>query len=396
MTILPDPSFEFERFVVGLPNRVAAAAAVRVAEAPGRGYNPLVVSGPAGTGKTHLLTAIGRRARVLDGDLLVHYETGDVLIDRISAALAAGTLDEVRRAVTGIDLFLLDGLDDLAGAEHSQRVLAEVFADLLYRGAQLVVAGRGAPDEIAALDGGLVELLAGGLTVEVGPPDVQVRAAIAEARCAERGVVADRDFLAALAAIPFSDVRELSAALDRAVAVAELEGRAPAPADLGVGTVRADAGGEDEFDDFLSDISTAVAAVVETAPWRRRLAEAILRWEGEGIRTRRLEAALDADTAPDVDALLADFGRDVGRLRRISRDLPSGAAADPQLLHDPDRLQEAERLLAEHARTAGAPAPATAAATLRPAGQVDRWYLDGEKLAWDWLGLEDRLVEEQR
>lgn len=398
MTIPPDPSLDFDRFVVGLPNRVAAAAAVRVAEAPGRAYNPLIVSGPAGTGKTHLLTAIGRRARALDGELLVHYETGADLVDRISDALADGTLPEVRRAVAGMDLFLLDGLDDLADAEHSQGVLAEVFASLLARGAQLVVTGRRAAEEISTLAHPLLEVLAGGLTVEVGVPDAEMRAAIVEGRGAERGLALERELVRALAAIPFHDVRELTAALDRLVAVAELEGRAPVPGDL------ADLAGmpggvveeEDEFDDFLSDISTAVAAVVETAPWRRRLAEAILRWEGEGIRTRRLEAALDADTAPDVDALLGGFGRDVGRLRRIARELPAGVAADPQLLRDPDRLHEAERLLAEQARSEGPAAAAPAAATIRPAGQVDRWYLDREKVAWDWMALDDRLVEEQR
>lgn len=398
MTIPSDPSLDFDRFVVGLPNRVAAAAAVRVAEAPGRAYNPLIVSGPAGTGKTHLLTAIGRRARALDGELLVHYETGADLVDRISDALADGTLPEVRRAVAGMDLFLLDGLDDLADAEHSQGVLAEVFASLLARGAQLVVTGRRAAEEISTLAHPLLEVLAGGLTVEVGAPDAEMRAAIVEGRGAERGLALERELVRALAAIPFHDVRELTAALDRLVAVAELEGRAPVPGDL------ADLAGmpggvveeEDEFDDFISDISTAVAAVVETAPWRRRLAEAILRWEGEGIRTRRLEAALDADTAPDVDALLGGFGRDVGRLRRIARELPAGVAADPQLLRDPDRLHEAERLLAEQARGEGPAAAAPAAATIRPAGQVDRWYLDREKVAWDWMALDDRLVEEQR
>lgn len=399
MTIPPDPSLDFDRFVAGLPNRVAAAAALRVAEAPARAYNPLIVTGPPGTGKTHLLSAIGRRARALDADLLVHYETGEALIDRISHAVAAGTLDEVRRAVAGTDLFLLDGLEHLAAAEHSQRVLTDVLADLLGRGAQLVVAGRGAPEEIGSLEDRLVGLLGGGLTVEVGPPDAEIRAAIVEARCAERGVAVDRPFQDALARIPFRDVRELIGTLDRLVAVAELEGRLPTRADVDGLSSGSDAdGGDDEFGDFLGDISTAVAAVVETAPWRRRLAEAILRWEGEGIRTRRLEAALDADTAPDVDALLADFARDVGRMRRITRDLPAGAAADPQLLRDPDRLQEAERLLAEHAR-AGAtrsPSPGHAAAPLRPAGQVDRWYLDREKLAWDWMALDDRLVEEQR
>ena len=397
MTILSDSSLDFEHFVEGLPNRVAAAAAARVAEAPGRGYNPLVVSGPGGSGKTHLLTAIGRRAGTLHAELTVHYETGAGLVDRISAAVATGTVDEVRRAVAGVDLYLLDGLEALEDAVRSQHELADIFAAMLGRGAQLVIAGRRPPHEMDTLEPALLERLSAGLTVELGAPDPALRRAIVTARGAGRDIPLEDDFVAALTAVPFQDVRELIAALDRLLAIAELEGRVPGADDVRVLTAPAETGAGDEFGTFLSDISTAVAAVVETAPWRRRLAEAILRWEGEGIRTRRLEAALDADTAPDVDALLAGFGRDVGRLRRIGRDLPPGAAADPQLLRDPDRLREAERLLAEHPRPSSPEAASVSTATApRPVAQVDRWYLDREKLAWDWLALDDRLVEEQR
>ena len=142
----------------------------------------------------------------------------------------------------------------------------------------------------------------------------------------------------------------------------------------------------DEFSAFLSDIAATVEEIVETAPWRKRLAEAILRWEGEGIRTRRLEAALDADTAPDVDAILDSFAADVEALRGIRRELEtirSDSARSP-VLSDPDRVGEAEALLVS--ARAAAERKAEEAAKAQP--QVDRWYFNAEKAApgtgWRW------------
>jgi hypothetical protein len=129
---------------------------------------------------------------------------------------------------------------------------------------------------------------------------------------------------------------------------------------------------------------------VEEAPWRRRLGEAILRFEGEGIRTRRLETALDADTAPDVDAVLEAFSGDVARLRQLAEELVAltpEAARNPAL-NDPDRVPEVEALLgAARAAVAGPAEPAAPA--------VDRWYYtNAEKVAWGWVGMDDRLLEE--
>ena len=403
MTTPLDPTCVFDRFIVGPANRVAAAAALRAAEAPGRTYNPLVITGPAGVGKTHLLMAIGQRARLLDPELLVHYESGELFVDRVTAAIAAGTLADFRAATASIDVFLLDELAGVAGKGRTQEELLRLMEELAGRGAQLVVASAMTPVEIPALDPELVQRLAGGLNVELNPPDPATRRAIVSRLIADRAYDLPEEVVLALAELPAADVRALQTAVSRVVAAAELENRQVTLED--VARLRTDGSGgagadEDEFDDFLSDISTAVAAVVETAPWRRRLASAILRWEGEGIRTRRLEAALDADSAPDVEALLTAFGRDVGRLRHISRELPPGIVTDPLLLRDPDRLPEAERLLQESAAVRQAASnggrPARAPATALPSGSIDRWFLDREKLAWDWLALDERLVEEQR
>src|SRR5690606_30492156 len=95
---------------------------------------------------------------------------------------------------------------------------------------------------------------------------------------------------------------------------------------------------------FLEDVTRVIATVVETSPWRRRVGEAILKWEGEGIRTARLEDALQADTAPDVDALLDQFSRDATRLLQIRDEVGDRAAGER--LDDPDQLARAESVLA--------------------------------------------------
>jgi hypothetical protein len=208
-----------------------------------------------------------------------------------------------------------------------------------------------------------------------------------------RGVALSDEVAGALADVPGAGARELIALVERVDEAQAREGRPLVPAEA---TALAEAGGgeaaEDEFSAFLSDISATVEQIVETAPWRKRLAEAILRWEGEGLRTRRLEEALEADSAPDVDALLAAFAADAARLSEVRRELDalgSGSARSP-VLQDPDRVGEAEALLV----SARAAAERKAEEAERDAPRVDRWYFNAEKVAWQWPALDDRLIEE--
>ena len=128
---------------------------------------------------------------------------------------------------------------------------------------------------------------------------------------------------------------------------------------------------------------------MEGEPWRRRLAEAILRHEGEGFRTRRLETALEADSAPELDALLAGYAADLETLQAIAAELEELGAEAAGARCCATRPAGRGR----GARSAGARA---AAERSRPAPPpVDRWYANNpEKVAWRWLALDDRLIEE--
>jgi hypothetical protein len=393
MRFQPDPRHTFDTFVTGPGNQMAAAAARRAAEAPGTSYNPLFVYGASGVGKTHLLHAVGHLALTVRPDLHVAYRTAAGLVDDVSSAAGAGTLQAFADELLECDILLLDDVQGLAGKTRTQEELLRVWDEVVWTGTQIVLAADRAPAEIDPLLADFRARLAGGLVVDISPPEPETRIAIIRKGAAGRGMALGSGVDTALAALPLEGARELHAGLDRIRMVQEAERRKVVPGEVAA-LVGVDGTGEppDEFTAFLFDIASTVEQLVETEPWRKRLAEAILRYEGEGIRTRRLEHALEADSAPAVDALLDGFAADVARLAKIRAELAEldGDAAGSAVLRDPDRVAEAEALLVS-ARAAAEREKAS-----RPAPPpVDRWYFNnGEKIAWGWLALDDRLIEE--
>ena len=392
MSFEQDPRFTFDTFAVGPGNRMAAVAARRVAEAPRTAYNPLLVYGPAGVGKTHLLQAVGALALAVRPDLRVVWMTAEGLTDRVSAAVADGSVEALRDELLDADLLLLDQADRLAGRARTQEELAALWEELEGR-AQIVVAAESASPEVPGLAEALRGRLARAMAVELPAPSAETRPEIARRAAEQRGIALGDGAAEALAGLPLAGPADVVAAVER-VGAAQAERGETLSADdaAAVASPAPAAHSADEFSAFLSDIAATVEEIVETAPWRRRLAEAILRFEGEGVRTRRLEQALEADTAPDVDTLLAAFGEDVARLGEIRAALDEAGSESVRspVLADPDRLAEAEALLV----SAQAAAERRAEEEARARPQVDRWFFNGEKAALDWLALDDRLIEE--
>lgn len=398
MTFVPDQRFTFDTFVAGSATRMAAAAARRAAESPGTSYNPLYLYGPRGVGKTHLLHAVGALARSVRPELVVLYQDADDLVDALTAAVAAGAVEDWRDTYLYAGLVLLDDVQKLAGKTRTQEEIARVLDELDRALTQVVLAGDRAPAEIAGLSDDLRGRLAGGLSLDLALPEPAARLEIVRRRARQaRSVLAD-GVAELVAELPVRSVPELFEALDRIAERQRSTGRildAAAARELLTPAVAAGESTPDEFHAFLSDIASTVEQLVEAAPWRRTLAEAILRWEGEGIRTRRLEEALETDSAPDVARLTESFAADVARLRALEaeiRALDENAAANP-ILRDPERVAEAEALLAslraEAERRRADPVAAPA-----PASTIDRWFLNREKLAWSWVSLDERIIEE--
>lgn len=386
-----DPRFTFETFVVGPGNRMAAAAARHVAESPGTSYNPLWVYGAAGTGKSHLLRAVAALASAVRPELRVVVETAEGFASRLSTAIAAGGLDAFRDGLLDAGLLVIDDAEALAGKARTQEELVWLWDEFLRHNVQMIFASTVPPAELDGMDEALRGRLGDGMVVDIAPPEPETRREIVRRHAAGQGVELESGVDDVLANLAVAGAHELHATVDRIAAV-QAERGAPVSAAEVPAIVDGGAAPNDEFSAFLSDIAFTVGQLVEEAPWRKRLAEAILRWEGEGVRTRRLESALDADAAPDVDAVLAGFAADVGKLRALRDQLVAldEKAATSPVLADPDRVGEAEAMLLS----------ARAAAERRKAQEpaappVDRWYFtNAEKVAWGWVALDDRLIEE--
>lgn len=389
MRFEPDPRFTFDTFVAGPGNQMAAAAARRAAEAPGTSYNPLFLYGEGGVGKSHLLHAVGALGLTVRPDLHVVYRTADELVDDISSAVSAGTLQAFTDELLESDLILLDDVHLLGGRTRTQEELLRVWDEIVWTGTQILLASSSAPADLTGVSEEFRAKLAGGLVVDVAPAEPDTRLEIVRQRAVGQGVELGRGVDEALAKLALP-LRDLLAGLERVGEVQSAEGRKVRASEVASVVGLADPHAQaDEFSAFLSDIATTVEQLVETEPWRKRLAEAILRHEGEGYRTRRLETALEADSGPDVNALLAGYDADLEKLRAIAAELAAldAEAAGSAVLKDPDRLAEAEALLlgARAAAERSRPAPPP----------VDRWYANNpEKVAWGWLALEDRLIEE--
>ncbi|HZE94581.1 MAG TPA: DnaA/Hda family protein [Gemmatimonadales bacterium] len=376
MTSTLNPRFTFETFVVGAANRLAVTAGRTVAENPGSAYNPLFIYSGSGLGKTHLLMAIGHAAKALATQLNIEYLTLDEYVEAFHAAIAAGQGDAFRRRFQNVDVLLVDDVQFLTNRKEMQAELLRLTEALQQAGHQIVLASDRPPAEIADLDERLISRFSGGLVVDMGIPDYETRVAILRRKAEERGSKFQPGVLETVAKIDFPNVRELMGALNRLIAFQAVNdtpmNEEAARKVLGVPSAASSiaapstvasspAASSDEFSQFLSDVTVTVGKAVEA--WRARVAEAVLRWEGEGYRTGRLEKLLDQETPAAVDEAIAAYVQDVDRLKALEAEV---AVLDPQaagekVFRDPDHMDDAEAAAAK-VRDGAAPPPAPSAA----------------------------------
>ena len=409
-----NPRFHFDAFVVGASNRLAATAAHAVAESPGAVYNPLFVYAKSGLGKTHLLQAIGFEALAQQPTLRVQYVTLEEFVEQYHTAVAAGQSDAFRRTVQEVDVLLLDDVQFLAERAEMQAELLRISEAFQAAGRQIVLTSDRPPAEIHDLDERLVTRLAGGLLVDIAAPDMETRLAILQRKSQERGIRMAPGVLEAAAELGVGNVRELIGLVNRLIAFqaasetpltpdaarALLGGAAPAAAPAAeapaseapaavvpppeavppaVGADRSAAEPEaappapgpvpaaaearplDDFSSFLSVVSQSVARHVEA--WRGRIGEAVVRWQGQGFRTQRLEQLLTGEEVADADAVLAGYEADVAELRALAETAANfdAAAAGSARFKDPDRIAEARAFVAR-LREGTTPPPAPSGA----------------------------------
>ncbi|MFW6200678.1 MAG: DnaA ATPase domain-containing protein, partial [Gemmatimonadota bacterium] len=353
-----DPRMTFETFVVGPANRLAAAAARRAADSPGTSYNPLFIYSPSGLGKSHILTAIAHHASKVHPEAKVVYQTMEGYLDELAEALEAGERDRLKEQYAGLDIFLLDDVQFLSGQPEAQELLLRTLDTLSVSGSQIALASDRPPAEIDALDDRLLSRFSGGLIVDIAQPEFETRVAIIRRKAEERGMDLEDGVAEAIARHPVKNVRELGGALNRVFAVQDLEDRRVTseeiPELLGVPSEPAgERRGPDEFGTFVDELSADLASTVraQEAPWRVLLRETAEKAEEDGFRTGRLRRLLERDEEPaDVQETVEQFLGDLERLQAIEEELeavgnpwPDAAAT---VLNDPERIDEAEALLA--------------------------------------------------
>jgi chromosomal replication initiator protein len=217
-----NPKYAFETFVIGSSNRFPHAAAVAVAEAPGKAYNPLLVYGDSGLGKTHLLHAIGHYVRSLYNGAKVRYVSSEEFTNEFINAIRDDRQDRFKRRYRDVDVLLIDDIQFLEGKTQTQEEFFHTFNTLHNANKQIVLTSDRAPKRLEALEDRLRNRFEWGLITDVQPPDLETRIAILRKKAAMDRLSAPADVLEFIASKIQTNIRELEGALIRVTAFANL------------------------------------------------------------------------------------------------------------------------------------------------------------------------------
>jgi chromosomal replication initiator protein len=217
-----NPKYTFETFVIGSSNRFAHAAAVAVAEAPAKAYNPLFVYGDSGLGKTHLLHAIGHYAQTLYGGIKVRYVSSEEFTNDFINMIRDGKQDGFRRRYRDVDVLLVDDIQFLENKEGTQEEFFHTFNTLHNASKQIVISSDRAPKRLVTLEDRLRSRFEWGLLTDVQPPELETRIAILRKKAIQEGLNAPAEVLEYIASRISTNIRELEGALIRVTAFASL------------------------------------------------------------------------------------------------------------------------------------------------------------------------------
>jgi len=217
-----NPRYTFETFVKGTSNQFALAAAQRVAETPGRSYNPLFIYGSAGLGKTHLLQAIGDYVHRNYAHYEVRYVSTETFLNEYVDGIRNNTITSFKRRYREVDVLLIDDIQFMEGKEGLQEEFFHTFNSLHGANKQIVLSSDRMPDSIPTLEDRLRGRFRWGLITDVQPPDLETRLAILRTKADQQASSVSDHVLEFVAAKVSSNIRDLEGALIRLTAYASL------------------------------------------------------------------------------------------------------------------------------------------------------------------------------
>ena len=225
-----DPHYTFENFVEGKSNQLGKAAAIQVATNPGRTYNPLLLYGGTGLGKTHLMHAAGNLMRQNNPGMRVLYQRSEQFFSAMVKALSnkvAGSkaIDEFKQRYRSVDALMIDDIQFFAGKDRTQEEFFHTFNALFEGKQQIILSCDRYPKEVENMEPRLTSRLGWGLSVAIEPPDFETRAAILLQKADAKGLALPDDVALLIARRMRSNVRDLEGALNTLAARAGFTGR---------------------------------------------------------------------------------------------------------------------------------------------------------------------------
>lgn len=222
-----NPRYTFDSFVVGPSNRYAHVAAEAVAKTPGRQYNPLLIYGGVGLGKTHLMCAIGHSLVKNHARSRVLYITAEQFLNEYIESIQKSRLDGFRAKYRSLDCLLIDDVQFIIGRGRSEEEFTHTFNDLFDARKQIVITSDRAPRDMAPMEKRLISRLEWGMVADIKPPDLETRIAILRRKAEAEGLHFPEDVLNYIAGVIKANIRQLEGSLTRVAAYAAMVGQPP-------------------------------------------------------------------------------------------------------------------------------------------------------------------------